>query len=74
MSSEVTVFFCQLTDNEAIKLDLKDLPVYQENLNSLVEGCLEDFPEDVIQDDISQYAACLAQVNIMQGTRDGHIW
>jgi hypothetical protein len=49
------------------------LPVYQENLDALVEGCLEDFPEDIIQDDISQYAARLAQANITQGTCDGHI-
>jgi hypothetical protein len=66
-------FFCQLTEKEAIKLDLEDLPVYQENLDALVSGCLEDFPEDAIQDNISLYAACIAQANITQGTRDSHI-
>jgi hypothetical protein len=71
--SQTPLFFCQLTEKEAIKLDLEDLPVYEENLDALVSGCLEDFPEDAIQDDISLYAARIAQANITQGTRDGHI-
>jgi hypothetical protein len=63
----------QPTEAEAIKLDIEDLPIFQENLDALVEGCMDDFPEDIAQDEISQYAARIARANITQGTRDGHI-
>ncbi|KAH9962507.1 hypothetical protein BGW80DRAFT_1545551, partial [Lactifluus volemus] len=55
-------------------LDLEDLPIFEENLNALIEGCLEDFPEESMKDnEISQYAARIARANITQDTRDGHI-
>ncbi|GLB45891.1 hypothetical protein LshimejAT787_3600030 [Lyophyllum shimeji] len=63
-----------LMRDEAVKLDLEDCPVDQDNLDALVDGSLEDFPEDTVQDDISEYAARIARANITQGTRDGHIW
>jgi hypothetical protein len=64
----------QLTDQEAIKIDLEELPVFQENLDALVDGCLEDFPDEALKDDdISQYAARIARANITQDTQDGHI-
>jgi hypothetical protein len=47
------LFSSQLADSEAIKLDMEDLPVFQENLDALVDGCLDDFPDDGIQDENS---------------------
>jgi hypothetical protein len=64
----------QLIDQEAIKTDLEELPVLQENLDALVDGCLEDFPDEALKDDdISQYASRIAWANITQDTWDGHI-
>jgi hypothetical protein len=41
----------QLTDQEAVKIDLEELPVFQENLDALVDGCLEDSPDEVLKDE-----------------------
>ncbi|KAG6905051.1 hypothetical protein DXG01_005380 [Tephrocybe rancida] len=63
----------KLTTDEAIKLDLEDCPITDENLDALVEGCLEDFPEDIVPDKVSEYTARIAQANITKDTRNGHI-
>ncbi|KAH9958164.1 hypothetical protein BGW80DRAFT_1465438 [Lactifluus volemus] len=59
----------ELTDQKAAKLDLKDLPIFEKNLNALIERYLEDFPEESMKNnEISQYAAHIAQANITQDT------
>jgi hypothetical protein len=59
---------------EEIRIDLEDLDSFEENLDALVDGSLDDFPEnsDMVQDHITEYATRIAQANIKAQTRDGH--
>jgi hypothetical protein len=58
---------------EEIRIDLEDLDSFEENIDALVDGSLDDFPEnDMVHDHITEYATRIARANIKPQTRDGH--
>ncbi|THH15771.1 hypothetical protein EUX98_g9413 [Antrodiella citrinella] len=58
-------------DNEEILLDLEEAAGYEENLDKIMEDCMDDF---VDEDDspAAQYAAVMARACITEGTRNRH--
>ncbi|KAJ7203502.1 hypothetical protein GGX14DRAFT_569951 [Mycena pura] len=61
----------QIEDEECL-LDLEDADSLLDRVQDLVSQCMNDFPDDKINDDASKYAADMTKASITEGTRAGH--